>query len=148
MSNNEDATFKKIGQSEQRFYGPRKVLVCGLKKDLHARFLELIEELELSPLPAVFVTKEQNENLLSELFALPGNTGLGDTSDIPLCIIMAGITEKELHTLIRGYRAANLPIPLWATLTPTTENWKLNDLVKELAAEREAIRKMQEERKK
>ncbi|NOZ60876.1 MAG: DUF3783 domain-containing protein [Calditrichaeota bacterium] len=148
MSNNEDGTFKKVGQSEQRFFGPRKVLVCGLGKDLHARFLSLIEELELSPLPAVFVTTQQANEKMADLFALPENSGLNEPSKIPLAVVMAGITEKELHTLIRGYRAAGLPAPLWATLTPTTENWKLSDLTKELAAEREEIRKMQEKQRK
>ena len=143
----DDATFKKVGQSEQKFFGPRKLLVCGLEKELHERFLSLIGELELSHLPAVFVTTAQADDKLADLFALPENSGINEASEMPPCIIMAGISEKELYTLIRGYRSAGLPPPLWATLTPTTERWKLNDLAKELAAEREAIRKMQEEKK-
>ena len=148
MSTNEDATFKKVGATEKKFFGQRKVLVCGLEKNFHQQFLTLIDELELSPLPAVFVTTEQIDAKLADLFDLPPNSGLEKASDMPLAIIMAGITERELHTLTRGYRAKNLPYPLWATLTPTTENWKLADLLRELAAEREAIRRMMEEKKK
>jgi len=29
--------------------------------------------------------------------------------------------------------------PLWATLTPTSESWAVQDLLKELAAEHEAM---------
>lgn len=148
MSNNEDATFKKVGQTEQKFFGPRKVLVCGLDKELHARFKSLIEQLELSPLPAVFVTSDARDEKLENLFDRQEDSGFEQDSDMPLAIIMAGITERELHTLVRGYREAGLPYPLWATLTPTTLSWKLSVLLKELAAEREAIRKMQEERRK
>jgi hypothetical protein len=42
-----------------------------------------------------------------------------------------------------AYRLAELPSQLWATLTPTSENWSVNNLLEELAAESEAIKKQQ-----
>jgi hypothetical protein len=61
---------------------------------------------------------------------------------MPAAIIMAGITENELHQLIASYRRAGLPNPMWATLTPTSENWTLRELLKELAVEKAALEKV------
>jgi hypothetical protein len=66
------------------------------------------------------------------------------SSQLPRAIIMAGITQKELHQLMSGCRQAEMKQALWATLTPVSENWTLKDLLAELAAEYRAI----QERKK
>ncbi len=50
-------------------------------------------------------------------------------------------TQKELHTLMGAYRRAGLAKQLWATLTPTSEDWSLSDLLEELAREAEAVKK-------
>ena len=52
---------------------------------------------------------------------------------------MCGLTQNELHLLMSGSRQAGMKPPLWATLTPTSENWAMQDLLKELAAEHEAM---------
>jgi len=54
---------------------------------------------------------------------------------------MSGFTQKELHKLMTAYRQAELPSQLWATLTPISENWSIANLLEELAAEAEAIKK-------
>jgi hypothetical protein len=56
-------------------------------------------------------------------------------------VIMSGFTQKELHALMAAYRGSELPSQLWATLTPVSENWSVADLLDELAAEAEAIKK-------
>jgi hypothetical protein len=38
-----------------------------------------------------------------------------------------------------GCRQAQMKPALWATLTPTSETWALQDLLKELSAERRAM---------
>ncbi len=50
-------------------------------------------------------------------------------------MIMSGFTEQELHLFMGSYKAAELPRPLWATLTPHSENWSLLQLLTELSAE-------------
>jgi len=52
--------------------------------------------------------------------------------------------QKELHKLMTAYRLAELPSQLWATLTPISENWSTANLLEELAAESEAIKKQRE----
>jgi hypothetical protein len=39
-----------------------------------------------------------------------------------------------------GCRKSGMQQPLWATLTPTSETWLIRDLLKELAAERAAMK--------
>jgi hypothetical protein len=81
------------------------------------------------------------EETLQRLFSRTGEAGRDAPSPMPAAIIMAGITESELHHLINAYRRAGLPNPMWATLTPTSENWTLRQLLKELSAERQALEK-------
>ncbi|MBW2050231.1 MAG: DUF3783 domain-containing protein [Deltaproteobacteria bacterium] len=48
---------------------------------------------------------------------------------------------EELHRLMKNYRESGMPGQLWATVTPVSEGWRLVDLLKELAAEAEAMRR-------
>jgi hypothetical protein len=51
-------------------------------------------------------------------------------------IVMSGLTEQELHYTMATYKKKGLPRPLWATLTPTSQNWTVAALVDELNGER------------
>jgi len=52
---------------------------------------------------------------------------------------MCGLTQNELHLLMSGSRQAGMKPPLWATLTPSSETWTVQDLLKELVAEHQAM---------
>ena len=39
-----DATFKKVGKSEQQMYGPTGALVCGFDAKEREKFLAMLEE--------------------------------------------------------------------------------------------------------
>ena len=54
---------------------------------------------------------------------------------------MSGFTQKELHHLTAIYRLAEMPPTLSATLTSISENWTLSQLLEELAAEAEAMKR-------
>ena len=73
------------------------------------------------------------------LFERPAGFGKGVDSSLPRAIIVGGIPEKRLHALMAGARASGMTPPLWAVLTPSSESWPLEQLLKELAAEREAL---------
>ncbi|MDJ0720136.1 MAG: DUF3783 domain-containing protein [Desulfobacterales bacterium] len=136
---NDTDTFSRVARSANRLYGPRALLVCGFTPEGQTAILERIEAAEITPLSVVFATTEDLETELRELFARESGTGCDQPSRMPAAIIMAGISEAELHTLMERYRSAGLPWPLWATLTPTSETWTLRALLKELAAERAAL---------
>ena len=131
--------FEKVSPSDKPMYGPRKLLICGFSADIQPHVVKLMEILKLSEIPRIWVTEEHAGSLISEVLALEDNTGLGVSSDLPRAIIMCGLTQNQLHILMSGSREAGMKPPLWATLTPTSETWAVQDLLKELAAEHQAM---------
>ena len=136
-----DATFEKVSPSEKPLYGTRKLLLCGFSESVQPNFAKLLELIELSDIPKVWVADDQAGIRVGELIALADGSGFGQPSSLPRAIIMAGITQNEMHQLMSGCRQAEMKPPLWATLTPVSETWILEDLLKELAAERAAMEK-------
>jgi len=136
-----DAGFEKVSPSDKPMYGPRKLLICGFSSEVQPNFVKLLEIIGLSEMPKVWVTEEYAQRLISEVLALEDDTGWGVSSELPRAVIMCGLTQNELHLLMTGSRQAGMKPPLWATLTPTSETWTVQDLLKELAAEHEALRK-------
>jgi len=134
-----DAKFEKVSESDQPLYGPRKLLLCGFAAEAQPKFDVLLEAMGLSNIPKVWVAEAQADIRVGELVQLADGTGAGQSSFLPRAVIMAGITQNELHRLMGGCRQAKMKPALWATLTPTSETWPLQDLLKELAAERRAM---------
>ena len=136
-----DGGFEKVSQSDERMYGPRKLLICGFSADIQPHVVKLLEILKLSDIPRILVTAEHAGSLISDVLALDDNAGWGVASELPRAIIMSGLTQNELHLLMSGSREAGMKPPLWATLTPTSESWSIQDLLKELAAEHAAMQR-------
>ena len=122
-------------------YGTRGILVCGYSLTEQPLFMSFLEQTGFQGFTVIFVTTNQSTNTLKELLALPDRSGHGEESDMRRAIIMSGFTQKELHKLMTAYRQAEMPSQLWATLTPISENWSITNLLEELAAESEAIKK-------
>ena len=138
------STFQKVKKSNKRMYGTRGLLVCGYSPSEQPSFLTFLEQAGFQDLSVIFVTSSRSTNTLKELLALPDKSGHGEESDMGRAVIMSGFTQKELHKLMTAYRGAELPSQLWATLTPISENWSITNLLEELAAEAEAIKKQRE----
>ena len=125
-------------------YGTRGILVCGYSLTEQPLFMSFLEQTGFQGFTVIFVTTNQSTNTLKELLALPDRSGHGEESDMRRAIIMSGFTQKELHKLMTAYRQAELPSQLWATLTPISENWSITNLLDEMAAESEAIKKQRQ----
>ena len=136
-----DAKFEKVSPSDTRLYGPRMLLLCGFSQSVQPNFNKLLELIGLSQIPKVWVTDDQADIRVGELATLPDNTGFGISSELPRAIIMAGITQSEMHGLMSGCRKSRMKETLWATLTPTSETWTIQSLLKELAAEHEVMQR-------
>lgn len=136
-----DADFEKITPSDKKLYGPRKLLLCGFPAKAQPMFMSLFEIVGIADLPIVWATEDQSDDLISDLFNQPEGFGRGESSSLPRAIVATGILEKELHLLMSACRQSGMQQALWATLTPTSETWRLGDLLAELAAEREALKK-------
>jgi hypothetical protein len=138
---NHGGKFKKVGKSEKKLHGPRKLIVCGYP-DLEQRaLLSLLEKNDFNDLPVIFVTNQDSKKAISELLTLDDRSGQDGFSDMRRAIIMSGFTQNELHRLMTAYRNSGLSTQLWATLTPISENWPVEKLLGELAAEAEAFKK-------
>lgn len=136
-----EAKFQKVASTDKPLYGPKKLLLCGFSPDAQAKFMTLLELIGLADVSKVWVTREQAGQRLSELLQLPDNAGQGAVSDLPRAIIVAGITQQQMHWLMVARRQSGMQPPLWAVLTPTSESWTLQSLLAELAAEHRALQK-------
>ena len=135
------ASFEKIDQSAALLYGPAKLLLCGFTPRAQSAFRALLAILNMSDLPIVWVGDSQIEARLGDLVQLPDGSGEGLPSDMPRAIIVSGITQGALHRLMSGCRKAGMKKALWAVLTPTSEKWLIQRLLRELTAERDALSK-------
>ncbi len=132
--------FSKVGASaKKRLYGPRAVLVCGYAAAEQDVLLAMMERFRLTDIPAVFATGADMDAAVGALLALPFGHGRGEDSPLPRAIVLSGVTEKELSTFMAAWKHLGLPQQNWATLTPTSEQWELMDLLTELDLERIAL---------
>ncbi len=134
-------TMRKVGQSSKRMFGPRKLLVCGYPETQQQPLLSLLKRGGLSSVPVIFATNSDIQRILKEILEADDKHGHGENSDMKRAVIMSGFTQKELHSLMTAYRKSKLPTQHWATLTPVSESWAVTDLLDELEAEAEAIKK-------
>ncbi len=132
-------TFKKVKKSAKPLYGERALLVCGFSPEEQKTLAAFLEAENLGDLAVVYATEADSTQTLQDLFSRPDKAGSGAASGLSRAIIVAGITEGELHRLLSAYKNQGLPRPLWATLTPYSDTWPLADLITELQREREAM---------
>jgi len=135
-------SLKVVGESKQKMYGPRGILVCGFSADERKSILKMLSDKKFKRLPVIFTTSEDRRELMKEMITRGHQTGLdsecgpGDECPLDRAIIMSGLTEKEFHRTMKTYKKLKLTKPLWATLTPTSENWTVESLISELNSEK------------
>ena len=132
-------SFEKIQNSDRNLYGPRKLLLTGFVAGVQAKFKTVLQMQGISDVDLVWATEDQSEMIINDLVQLPDGSGNGRSSLLPRAVIVGGIAEKELNSLISGCRKASMKQALWATLTPTSVTWRLQQLLSQLAAEHAAL---------
>jgi len=135
----EDGTFEKVGQSDERMYGPKGILVCGYPSSEHRFFLLFMEKAGFNDRPIIFVRTEDSSKPVKKLLSLSSAWGMGEDSNMGRALIMSGFTQNELHKIMSAYRWAGLPKQLWATVTPFSESWSIGRLIEELQKEEKAL---------
>ena len=136
-----DATFEKVTTSDKPLFGPRKLLLCGFPPGAQPKFGIVLEMAGLREVPKIWVSDDQGDMALSALLQLPDNSGESVSSNLPRAIVVAGISQNELIKLMTVCKKTGMMNALWATLTPTSENWTIQQLLAELTAERKAMTK-------
>lgn len=143
-----DGTFTKIEISDQPLHGAPSLLICGYPVEEHKLLLGALESLGLDDRPVIFAVSADLQQTLKTLLQSENQAGFDQPSEMPRAMIMSGFSQAEVHRLMTAYRQGGMPPQLWATLTPTSENWTLGALLAELAAESEAFRQRQAQRRK
>jgi GNAT superfamily N-acetyltransferase len=134
-----DARFEKLAHSDEALYGPRKLVLCGFGREAQPKFKKVLDFAGLADVPVVWATADDATEPVRDLFQRPADSGLGIGSALKRAVIMAGITENELHTLMNVCKKTGMQSTLWAALTPTSETWTLKALLEELSAERRQL---------
>jgi len=136
-----EGTFKKVGESTEPMYGARAILVCGFTPLEQENVMKLMDNIQLTDVPVIFATAADTDKHLGELLTRPDQSERNSDCDNERAVIMSGITERELQQILSSYKESGLPRPLWASLTPFSENWTLSALLDELKQERIAMEK-------
>ncbi|MFO7713609.1 DUF3783 domain-containing protein [Desulfosarcina sp.] len=134
-----NGAFEKVQHSDNRMYGPPKLLLCGFPASAQPKFMAVLQLAGLQDVARVWANQDHQEETLLALLGLPDGSGGGSGSDLPRAIIVSGITENQLHGLMTVCRKTGMQPPLWAVLTPTSETWPLVRLLAELQAERKTL---------
>ena len=134
-----NATFEKITTSDKPLYGPRKLLLCGFPAAAQPKFETVLDMVGLLDVPKIWVSDDQGDMTLSALLQLPDNSGASVLSNLPRAIVVAGISQNELVSLMALCKKAGMMNALWATVTPVSENWSIQQLLAVLAAEQKAM---------
>lgn len=141
-------SLKVVGESKKRMYGPRGILVCGFSSEERKSILKMLSDKKFKNLPVVYTTNADRTELMKEMLTRAHKTGLEDESGpedeckpenkcrLDRAIIMSGLTEKEFHRAMTNYKKLKMVKPLWASLTPTSENWTVESLISELNSEK------------
>ena len=138
--------FEKVEKSKKRMYGKRGLLVCGSPPSEQSALLSLFEQISLGDLPVVFSRTGDLDRTVKDVMNSADRSGMGEDSPMKRAIIMSGLTQKELHTVMTAHRAFGMPSRLWAALTPVSENWNLHALLNELEAESKVMEKKRKNR--
>lgn len=128
--------FQKLGDGERLLFGPAAILVCGFSAAEQKNLEQLLDELGLAGQAAcIFAGEAERRRRLKELFDLADGHGRGQEAQLPRALIIGGISEGRLQQLMAGYRRLSMPRPLWASLTPLSQEWTLEQLLEALAEE-------------
>lgn len=136
-----DGTFQAVGNSDERMFGPRKIIVCGFSPADQNDFRKMTAELGMNDISVISAGAGQASATLGEVVDMPDGTGHGEASELDRTVILSGLTENELGDVMMGYRRLGQPRALWAALTESSIEWTLSALIKDLVAEREALQK-------
>lgn len=135
-------SLKVVGESKKRMYGPRGILVCGFSSEERKSILKMLSDKKFKNLPVVYTTNADRTELMKDMLTRSHKTGLEDECGpenkcrLDRTIIMSGLTEKEFHRTMTNYKKLKMVKPLWASLTPTSENWTMESLISELNSEK------------
>jgi hypothetical protein len=134
-----DADFERLNQASRALYGPPGLLASGFPATAQPKLKALLSRAGLSEVPVVWVARRMAHRIVADLLAQPDGTGAGADSDLPRALVVSGIVQGDLHRLMAAARQSGMRNAIWATVTPTSEQWPFSGLLEALTAERIAL---------
>lgn len=135
-----ETTFRPIGDSNHKMHGNTAVLISGIPPEEQQQLYRLMPTWGLQDVPLIVAATDTLPLTLAQATMLPDKSNFGQTPELPRAVIMSGLQECQLNSLMQGYREAGFARPLWASVTPHSESWTVKYLLIELLKEREAMR--------
>jgi len=136
----EGASFQSLDRDDSSGPGPRAMLLCGLEQSLAPAIGQILRECGAGAHRLVFCTKAMlDERLGVALGGAPPDDAPLPADALPRVVVLSGMTGRQIHGIIDGWRAAGLPGPIWASSTPSNLDFPVRILVRELLAERRAM---------
>ncbi len=136
---------KKIEDSNNKLYGNYAVLFVGFEKDNHDKLIDTVKNYNNS-MKILFAKSEDTEKSLKDVFSQENLYGYNNESLSTKAVIMSGFKENEIVSFMKLIRSLGFDKNLWAVLTPTSKDWSLTDLLKELEEESKAMKKLRNTR--
>lgn len=133
-----ESSFVEVEKSDEALLGNRQIIVVGFKPKEQILIKKMVKKSFIEAF-IVFPGENEKDLKLSDINNLENGFGFNDKSNLYKAIIVGGITNKEFQRFMARYKKSSLNRPLWATLTETSLNWTLSELLSELARERMAM---------
>jgi hypothetical protein len=134
-----DNTFRAVGTGDATMHGAPALMLAGYTPEEQDAVRTLLDTHGLHQIPVTVLARGDGDTVLAKLSQRPDKTNFGETANLPRTAIASGLTERDFHVLLDAYRHAQLPRPMWAALTPTSEQWSARALLTELLEERRAM---------
>ncbi len=131
---------KKLNDTDKKLFGDYALLVSGFE-EFEQESILLTSKEHNALLKVVFAKQEDSKSSLQEIFSKDDKYGYKNTLYPKRALIMSGFLEKEIAEFMKKIYSLRLVSNLWAVLTPTSQNWKLSELLEELEKEDRELKK-------
>lgn len=137
-------SFQKIDHDDHlRPEGKTCILVAGYDPIAFNRIKAYAISMNIDEV--IEVKKDQLNNTLRQLIDHKGNVSAKAEHAMMPAVVLNAVSSAELNKFVQHFKTLELPKCLFAVVTPTSINWKFQDLIKDLLEERAMFEKMRAE---
>ena len=138
-SKNGESTFEALDKESDATLGPPGVLLIGFDSTETGNISELLTAAGAPGHQVVTCTTTMGEWTVEK--ALLGNDEgrLLPVGGVPRVMLLSGLTDRQVDSVLDSYNATGLPRPIFAVTTPENLGFTVLQLLEDLMAEREAL---------
>ena len=114
---------------------PQIILSFGLNNRQTEQLNSIADKLKIIHKPVAHHKANQKVGFLCGFAGFKEITTPCENIPQEQCLVFSGIQRKNIDTLLKKLKSAELVIPLKAMVTPSNQSWTLSDLITELKKE-------------